>query len=405
MKASVAIIIPTYNQPHALGQTLWSITKWTKSVYRIYVVDNSEQKYAKKISGAVNPDIVVIEAKNNLGWMGGINLGIKSSTEPFVLMMNDDIKILDFDELWLQKLLESFSFRKDLGAVGPSSNAVMGIQNFGVEPAGVHIVTTAISGFCLLTKRSVLNKVGLLDEKLSGGDDLDFSIRVRKAGYIVSARRDVFVYHFGSLTGKSVFGKYWNSQEYAEKHYKELIRKHGLKEFLKTISFVEDFKTPKFIDWERNLMVKYCKGKGLDVGCGGSKVVPDAIGVDITPKGKRGIAGNQLGRKSQADITVKDTKLPFKDGEFDYVHARHVIEHPVDPLAALREWVRVLKKDGLLIIATPDEDKIDGIPLDPTHKHVFTVESFKNLLAVIGKFDDVEIKRRDISFVYVGRKK
>ena len=41
---------------------------------------------------------------------------------------------------------------------------------------------------------------------------------------------------------------------------------------------------------------------------------------------------------------------------FDFVHASHCLEHMEDPFEALRNWVRVLKPGGYLVMIVPDED-------------------------------------------------
>ena len=46
--------------------------------------------------------------------------------------------------------------------------------------------------------------------------------------------------------------------------------------------------------------------------------------------------------------------LPFQDGTFDYAVCADGIEHLENPFACIREFARVLKKDGLLIISTPN---------------------------------------------------
>jgi len=346
----------------------------------------------------------VLKAGKNLGWMGGINHGIKNSVEPYVMFLNDDIKVLDFDYSWLQKMLLTFKHHPEVGVVAPSSNAVMGFQNFLNEPEAVNNIVSCVSGFCLLTKREVIDKVGLLDESLPGGDDVDFSIRVRKAGWKISSRKDVFLYHFCSLTGRSVHGGYWDSREHSDLINQAMIRKHGLTEHLVASSFIDpdsqNVQPKPFVDWEADVMLPFCEGKGLDIGCGNRKI-PGSIGVDLTPGGKEGDAGSQMGMKCAADVTVADTDLPFDDDSMDYVHARHVLEHIVDPLAALREWARVLKPGGKMVVAAPDEELVDGMPLDPTHKHAFTRGSFKNLLGAVTAHKVLAEKQNDKSFVCV----
>lgn len=65
------------------------------------------------------------------------------------------------------------------------------------------------------------------------------------------------------------------------------------------------------------------------------------------------------------------------DGEFDFVHSSHCLEHLVDPVAGLRNWFRVLRESGHLIITVPDEDLYEQGQFPSTfnrdHKWTFTV--------------------------------
>lgn len=161
-------------------------------------------------------------------------------------------------------------------------------------------------------------------------------------------------------------------------------------------------------DPEVAVLLPYCNGVGLDVGCGSRKTHPDAIGVDITPKGKPGIYGSERRQMSQADVVLSGDDLNiFADGVFDYVVARHNLEHYKDPIKALQEWKRVLKKGGIMGIVVPDDENIDTISLDPTHKHAFTKDSFKRLINTIGGFRIIKIENciDDWSFVCIAKKK
>ncbi len=48
-----------------------------------------------------------------------------------------------------------------------------------------------------------------------------------------------------------------------------------------------------------------------------------------------------------------DLKGVIKDEEYDFVFASHTLEHIVNPLRALKEWNRVLKRDGLILLVLP----------------------------------------------------
>jgi SAM-dependent methyltransferase len=46
--------------------------------------------------------------------------------------------------------------------------------------------------------------------------------------------------------------------------------------------------------------------------------------------------------------------LPFHDHSLDYVIASHVLEHVANPVAALAEWVRVVRPGGIIYLVVPD---------------------------------------------------
>jgi len=80
----------------------------------------------------------------------------------------------------------------------------------------------------------------------------------------------------------------------------------------------------------------------LDIGCGESLKKGD-IGVDFRKTGS-------------VDIVADARMLPFKDESFDHVYCSHLIEHfsHRDVRNVLVEWVRVLKKEGVIEIRCPD---------------------------------------------------
>jgi len=91
--------------------------------------------------------------------------------------------------------------------------------------------------------------------------------------------------------------------------------------------------------------VPYLAGRGLDIGCGSCKVFPSAIGIDMA----RGPSGQKV-----ADLQLDGCRLDhFADGAFDYVFSSHFLEHVEDWQSALREWWRLLRVGGHLILYLP----------------------------------------------------
>ena len=114
-------------------------------------------------------------------------------------------------------LLEVLHDHESNGLVGPVSNNVSGEQQIDVSYRDLtsldgfawerrrqrHLtVTDRLVGFCLLMKREVIDRVGLLDEQFEIGcfEDDDFCRRTVEAGYRAVIASHVFVHHYGSAT-------------------------------------------------------------------------------------------------------------------------------------------------------------------------------------------------------------
>jgi SAM-dependent methyltransferase len=57
-------------------------------------------------------------------------------------------------------------------------------------------------------------------------------------------------------------------------------------------------------------------------------------------------------------VVADAVNLPWEDDAFDAVYAGEIIEHMSDAEAALREWGRVLSPGGIMIITTPNRDRL-----------------------------------------------
>lgn len=95
----------------------------------------------------------------------------------------------------------------------------------------------------------------------------------------------------------------------------------------------------------------------LDIGCYDGTIAAcfkknnnRIFGIDISQEALK-IAHSKGIPSSVADI---NQSLPFKDNSFDVVCAAEVIEHALDISGFIKEIKRVLKKDGKLILSTPN---------------------------------------------------
>lgn len=101
----------------------------------------------------------------------------------------------------------------------------------------------------------------------------------------------------------------------------------------------------------RKNLLKYCTGYGLDLGYGGDPITPSAITVDL-PKPYTNVGDSPLNLGGDA----RDLYW-FKDEVFDFVYSSHLLEDfPAnETLHIMREWLRVIKPGGNLVLFLPDE--------------------------------------------------
>jgi glycosyltransferase involved in cell wall biosynthesis len=124
----------------------------------------------------------------------------------------------------------------------------------------------------------------------------------------------------------------------------------------------------------RHRLSKYCYGQGVDLGCGISKIKVDAIGLDIY--------------HPDADMR-KDARVMafFPDNHFDYVYSSHLLEEIENTEATLREWLRILKAGGFLVLNQADKDlyyPLGDPACNANHKHHFDWESLWKILENMG---------------------
>jgi SAM-dependent methyltransferase len=116
-----------------------------------------------------------------------------------------------------------------------------------------------------------------------------------------------------------------------------------------------------------NFTSRYFVGAGLDLG---GKPDPLALYRDLFSRMESVRTWDWEDGDAQYLKTVET-------GSVDFVHSSHCLEHLIDPFEGLRNWLRVLKPDGHLIVTVPDEDMYEqGIfpsTFNADHKWTFTV--------------------------------
>lgn len=388
MKPLASIIIPTWNNPEYFNPCVDSIfrTGCLDGLCELIVVNNGIQDMNYLNAW---PNTKVLSPGRNLGWEGGLQLGLENAQGDFICFQNDDTFIPKATQGFYSQLLWPFQ-NENVAAVGPATTVAAGWHSIfkGNAPRTLMDVTFLIF-FTVMIRRSHLEAAGGIDTSAPGGDDLDLSIRFRKMGKNIVINPDAFIVHHGFKTGERVKGgpnepNGWNSKQMSERTNRWLIQKHGFKMFMETVRGYSYNATPG-PDLEGDAVTRYVRGpKIVELGCGSRKTVPQAIGVDRAGKGN---APSNLhdGRTSVADVQADVSKpLPHELFEADCIIARHILEHCLDTVDVLKNWNAALKMNGQLIIAVPNQDRIFSIPLNPEHVHAFTPASLKKIAELCG---------------------
>ena len=122
------------------------------------------------------------------------------------------------------------------------------------------------------------------------------------------------------------------------------------------------------VDLIRETALPYCKGHGLDLGCGFNKVTQEAWGLDLrTPY-------TELGNDTIELIMDAEKLEHIRANSLDYIFSSHLLEDFEDTRKVLWYWLSCLKIGGYLILYLPNQQlyrahcESSGVKSNPTHK-------------------------------------
>ncbi|HDR6271283.1 TPA: glycosyltransferase [Bacillus cereus] len=212
-----SIVILTHNQLKYTKECIDSIREYTdQKEYELIVVDNASTDGT--VQWLQQQDILLIENAENKGFPKGCNQGIRKAKGENILLLNNDVVVT---KNWLKNLLTCLYADKDTAAVGPVTNSASyysaiptfytNIQEMQEFASGFNQSDSEkweermkLIGFCMLIKKTVLNDIGLLDERFTPGnyEDDDISLRIYEKGYKLFLCKDTFIHHYGSTSWK-----------------------------------------------------------------------------------------------------------------------------------------------------------------------------------------------------------
>lgn len=223
----VSLVVPTRDKADLLRNCVESIrARTTYPNYEILIVDNGSEEsatmaYFKSLEGAKNVRVIRYDKPFNYSAIN--NFAVKRAKGEVVGLINNDIEVISPD--WLTEMV-SWTIQPDIGCVGAKLCYADGrIQHAGVilgmggvaahwhsnlprESPGyfgrLKVVQnlSAVTGACLLVRKSVYEQVGGLDEEhlKVAFNDVDFCLKVREAGYLNVWTPFAELYHLESVS-------------------------------------------------------------------------------------------------------------------------------------------------------------------------------------------------------------
>lgn len=231
-RPQVFIILLNWNGYTDTAECVWSLCRITYPFFVVVIVDNGSGDNSVARLREEFTDIILLENKENLGFAGGNNVGIRYALEngaDYVLLLNNDTVVEEGFLDVLVRVAESGSSEK-VGIVGPKiysglpGSTVLWEAGGGIDWRigkayhngfeetdrgqwdGVRDVDY-VSGCAMLIKRDVLEKVGLLDERFFlYYEETDFCARAREEGYRVVFVPEARIWHKVSNTTGGAYG-------------------------------------------------------------------------------------------------------------------------------------------------------------------------------------------------------
>lgn len=232
---------------------------------RIVFVDDCSDHEAKaflKQAAEKFKFIEIITLNSRHYYTKAANVGLRASNADFVTLLNSDTIVTP---RWWQRMQRVFSESDQIGIVGPLSNAastqslpfINGTRSqtaVNSLPPGVSVdefaarvsesakdrvtpIVPLIHGFCMSVRRSVVDKIGHLDEAAfpnGYGEETDYCFRASDDGFLLALALDAFVYHAKSRS-------YLPSERTAfmKSGMDQLVARYGARRIRSSVEFME----------------------------------------------------------------------------------------------------------------------------------------------------------------------
>ncbi len=222
-KNTLSTVILNWNGGEITLECLNSLKNQSRKPDEIIVVDNGSSDGSNKLIKAKFPNVELIELPKNLGFAGGVNVGIKAARSDYVMLLNNDAKC---EKDCIEQLLKTADVRKaditqaviltddgrKIDSVG-DEYSIWGLPYPGKrnypskdKPEGDKQIFSA-SGGASMYRRSLFDEIGDFDEMFFAYyEDVDMSMRAQLKGKKIWLSSGAVVQHRMNHTSNKVPG-------------------------------------------------------------------------------------------------------------------------------------------------------------------------------------------------------
>lgn len=229
----LSVILVNYNDRIHLKECLSSLTDTVKDMpFEVIVIDNQSSDGTPEWICEHAPQVRLTVNAENVGFARANNQGIQESRGEYILFLNTDTILKPQAVAFL---LEELRSNRTIGAVGPAllcgektfqvsfgkkvsffrevfqKMVLNHYYRFRLKRGAKKRQVGWLSAACLLTRKDILEAVGLFDEKFFlYFEDIDLCVRIGEKGYVLEYLPQARVYHLGgaSTEGLKFFTRY-----------------------------------------------------------------------------------------------------------------------------------------------------------------------------------------------------
>lgn len=229
----VSIILVNWNGAHHLRTCFNALRAQTFRDFESILVDNDSHDPSLEVLASEFPEVRVIALKENRGFAGGSNVGVRAARGEIVVLLNNDTEV---EPCWLEEVVAAFGRHPEAGSVASKMklfdqrdrfhttgdmyrlDGLPGNRGVWEVDRGQYnreeYVFSACGGSAAY-RRTVLDRIGLLDEDFFFScEDVDLGWRAQLAGFkCVYAPRAV-VYHKLKASGGGATASYYDGRNF-----------------------------------------------------------------------------------------------------------------------------------------------------------------------------------------------